>query len=517
MPQSERNRDMCSSFFSEEDFKVIAAKRLDFQEVLRQLETFRRGTKPVRMIKPVLAGDGIVQIPPDEREGLLSLHDQAAERGRMLKFVPASGVASRMFRDWYDWYQKGGGGPAGRVAKFLKDVTKFAFYEDLREIMASEGEDVERCIREGRCADILEFILTQRGLNYGWLPKALLKFHPYPEHTRTALEEHLVEAAFYVRDAQKICRIHFTISEEHESKIRDLIFRIKSYYEKQFGLKYEIAVTTQHPSTDTIAVDMENKPFRDKNGKIIFWPGGHGALLKNLNAIDGDIVFIKNIDNVVPDRLKDITVLHKKILGGYLVRLQNEIFRNLKLLLRKRVDDEGLSQVIRFCQEKLFLFFPDRFWNVPLSAKKKYVLQMLNRPIRVCGMVKNEGEPGGGPFWVEEDGTRSLQIVERSQIDLNSEEQKDIWKSSTHFNPVDLVCGVRNYQGEKFDLNSYVNMDAVFISKKSHEVGELKAMELPGLWNGSMAFWNTVFVEVPIETFNPVKTIEDLLRKSHLP
>jgi hypothetical protein len=262
---------------------------------------------------------------------------------------------------------------------------------------------------------------------------------------------------------------------------------------------------------------MENKPFRDKNGKIIFWPGGHGALLKNLNAIDGDIVFIKNIDNVVPDRLKNMTVLHKKILGGYLVRLQDEIFHNLKLLLRKRVADEGLSQVIRFCQAKLFLFFPDRFWNDPLSAKKKYVFQILNRPVRVCGMVKNEGEPGGSPFWVEEDETQSLQIVEQNQIDLNSEEQKDIWKSSTHFNPVDLVCGVRNYQGEKFDLNSYVNMDAVLISKKSHEEGELKAMELPGLWNGSMAFWNTVFVEVPLETFNPVKTVEDLLRKSHLP
>jgi hypothetical protein len=262
---------------------------------------------------------------------------------------------------------------------------------------------------------------------------------------------------------------------------------------------------------------MENKPFRDRSGKIVFRPGGHGALLKNLNAIDGDIIFIKNIDNVVHDRLKDITVLHKKILGGYLVRLQDEIFHHLKLLAKKRVDDELLSRVIRFCTEELFLFFPDGFWNDTLSGKKEYIFRMLNRPVRVCGMVKNEGEPGGGPFWVEEDGTRSLQIVEQNQLDLNSEEQKDIWKSSTHFNPVDLVCGVRNYQGEKFDLNSYVNMDAVFLSKKSHEEGELKALELPGLWNGSMAFWNTVFMEVPLETFNPVKTIDDLLRKSHLP
>lgn len=505
------------SFFSDKDLKAIAEKGVDVQEVLKQLEIFRRGTKPVRLIRPARVGDGIVQIHPEEIDELVSLHEQAAERGRMLKFVPASGVASRMFKDWYSWYQKGGVASAGGAVDFLENVVKFAFYEDLKKVMASEGEDVERCIREGRGADILEFILTPRGLNYTWLPKGLLKFHIYPGQARTALEEHLVEAALYVRDAQKVCRIHFTVSEEHESRFINVLSGIRGYYEKLFAVKYEIAVTTQHPSTDTVAVDMENKPVLDRSGKIMFWPGGHGALLKNLNDIDGDIIFIKNIDNVVPDRLKDITVLYKKILGGYLIQLQDEIFNNLKLLSGRRVDDELLSRVIRFCQGKLFLFFPDGFWNDSSFAKKEYVFRMLNRPLRVCGMVKNEGEPGGGPFWVEENGTRSLQIVEQNQLDLNSEEQKDIWKDSTHFNPVNLVCGVRNYQGEKFDLNSYANMDAVFISKKSYEEGELKALELPGLWNGSMAFWNTVFVEVPLETFNPVKTIGDLLRKAHLP
>jgi hypothetical protein len=505
------------SFFSDKDLKAIAEKGVDVQEVLKQLEIFRRGTKPVRLIRPARVGDGIVQIHPEEIDELVSLHEQAAERGRMLKFVPASGVASRMFKDWYSWYQKGGVAWAGGAVDFLENVVKFAFYEDLKKVMASEGEDVERCIREGRCADILEFILTPRGLNYTWLPKGLLKFHIYPGQARTALEEHLVEAALYVRDAQKVCRIHFSVSEEHESRFINVLSGIRGYYEKPFAVKYEIAVTTQHPSTDTVAVDMENKPVLDRSGKIMFWPGGHGALLKNLNDIDGDIIFIKNIDNVVPDRLKDITVLYKKILGGYLIQLQDEIFNNLKLLSGRRVDDELLSRIIRFCQGKLFLFFPDGFWNDSSFAKKEYVFRMLNRPLRVCGMVKNEGEPGGGPFWVEENRTRSLQIVEQNQLDLNSEEQKDIWKGSTYFNPVDLVCGVRNYQGEKFDLNSYANMDAVFISKKSYEEGELKALELPGLWNGSMAFWNTVFVEVPLETFNPVKTIGDLLRKAHLP
>jgi hypothetical protein len=508
---------MCSNFFSDEDLKAIAAKDIDVREVLRQLETFRRGAKPVRLIKPARVADGVVQISPNEREGLISLHDQAAEKGRMLKFVPASGGASRMFKDWCRWHQLGRFDSDGGAIKFLEDVVKFAFYDDLREVMASEGEDAACCIREGRCADILEFILTPRGLNYAWLPKALLKFHIYPGHSRTALEEHLAEAALYVRDARKICRIHFTVSGEHESWFMDFLSQIRGYYEELFSVKYEIAVTIQHPSTDTIAVDMDNKPFRDRSGKIMFRPGGHGALLKNLNAIDGDIIFIKNIDNVVPDRLKDITVLHKKILGGYLVRLQDEIFHHLKLLSGKRVDDGLLSRAVRFCQEKLFLFFPDGFWNDPIPTQKEHVFRMLNRPVRVCGMVKNEGEPGGGPFWVEENGTRSLQIVERNQLDVSSEEQKGIWKASTHFNPVDLVCGVRNYRGEKFDLNPYVNMETVFISEKSHEEGELKALEWPGLWNGSMAYWNTVFVEVPLETFNPVKAIDDLLRKSHLP
>jgi hypothetical protein len=505
------------TLFSDEDLKAIAAKGIEVQEVLRQLEIFRQGTKPLRLIRPACTGDGIIEIPPDEREGLVSLHDQAAEKGRMLKFVPASGAASRMFKDWHAWYQKGKFDSAEGPVRFLEDLVKFAFYEDLRKVMASEGEDVERCIRERRVIDLLEFILTPRGLNYNWLPKALIKFHIYPGRIRTALEEHLVEGPLYVRDARNICRIHFTVSDEHESRVRELLSRIKGDYERRYGVKYEITVTMQHPSTDTIAVDMENRPFRDGGGRLVFRPGGHGALLKNLNAMEGDIIFIKNIDNVVPDRLKDITVLHKKILGGYLVRLQDEIFHNLKLLSEKRVDDEMLSRVVRFCQGKLFFFFSDEFWDESISAKKDYVFWMLNRPVRVCGMVKNEGEPGGGPFWVEEGGTRSLQIVEQDQLDPNSEEQRNIWKSSTHFNPVDLVCGVRNYQGEKFDLSAYVNRDAVLISKKAHEEGDLKALELPGLWNGSMAYWNTVFVEVPLETFNPVKTVDDLLRKSHLP
>jgi hypothetical protein len=509
---------MSFRFFSEEDLKAIAAKGIHYTEILRQLEIFRRGVEPIKLIRPSRIGDGIVQVIQEEKEPLVSLHNQAARRGRMLKFVPASGAASRMFKDWESCYRRGRFDSDERAAKFPQDIVKFAFYDDLKNVMASNGQNVEGFVRDKKCADILEYILTPKGLNYAWLPKALLKFHIYPGHNRTAMEEHLAEAAFYVRDDSNICKIHFTISEEHESQFKDLLHRVRGDYENLFGVNYEVAVTLQPRSTDTIATDMQSRPFRNGSGRILFRPGGHGALLQNLNAIDGDIIFLKNIDNVVPDRLKDITVLYKKILGGYLVRLQDKIFRMLNLLYGGRVDDAQLSQIIRFCREELFLSFPDGFRNYSASTKREHIFRKLNRPLRVCGMVRNEGEPGGGPFWIEDtDGTQSLQIVEQNQIDPRSEGQQDIWRNSTHFNPVDLVCGVRNYRGEKFDLNLHANRGAVSISTKPQENGELKVMELPGLWNGSMALWNTVFVEVPLETFNPVKTVDDLLRKSHLP
>jgi len=505
-------------FFSEKDLQTIAAKGIDITEVLRQLEIFRRPVEPIRLIRPARIGDGIVQIAPGDRDSFVSLHNHAARKGRMLKFVPASGVASRLFKDWQSCYRRGSFDSAESSVKFLRNIPKFAFYDDLKDAMAQHGQNVESCIHDNRCADILEYVLTRKGLNCASLPKGLLKFHIYPGHNRTAVEEHLVESALYVRDARNVCRTHFTVPEEHESQFRDFLSRVKGDYENLYGVSYEIAVTVQLPSTDTIAMDLNNRPFRDRKGEILFRPGGHGALLQNLNALDGDIIFLKNIDNVVPDRLKHITVLYKKVLGGYLIRLQDEIFRILNLLSEKGVDDAKLPSIIRFCREGLFVSLPDGFKNFSAPAKKEYIFQKLNRPIRVCGMVKNEGEPGGGPFWVEEkDGTQSLQIVDQNQMDSHSKEQEHIWRSSTHFNPVDLVCGLRNYRGERFDLRLYANRDAVSISIKPYEDGELKALELPGLWNGSMAFWNTVFVEVPLETFNPVKTVEDLLRKSHLP
>jgi len=503
---------------SREDLRAIRERGIEEREARRQLEIFEKGMSPVRLDRPARVGDGIIRISPDERGELLSLHDRAAGDGRMLKFVPASGAASRMFKDWHGFYRLGRFDSEGQEAFFLRDLPRFAFYGDLKEAMSSDGRDLERIIREEQCADILEYILTPKGLHYAWLPKALLKFHSYPGGNRTAMEEHLVEAALYVQDREKICRIHFTVSGEHESRFREEILGVRGLYEKLFGVRYEIVVSTQHFSTDTIAVNLENRPFHDREGRVLFRPGGHGALLQNLNAIDGDIIFLKNIDNIVPDRLKESTVLHKKILGGYLVKVQEEIYRHLDVLASGHAGEEELSDLVRFGRERLFLSFPGSFERSTPAERKAFLFERLNRPMRVCGMVKNEGEPGGGPFWVErDDGTSTLQIIEEMQVNPKSEAQRNIWRSSTHFNPVDLVCGVRNYRGEKFDLDRFVDWNAVSISEKFHEGGVLKALERPGLWNGSMAHWNTIFVEVPLETFNPVKTVEDLLRPSHLP
>ena len=369
-----------------------------------------------------------------------------------------------------------------------------------------------------RHADVLAYILTSKGLNYGNLPKALLKFHAYSDGSRSALEEHLVEAVLYTKDACRICRLHLTLSEEHEDDVAEYLSVIKRYYEKHYDVIFDIALSTQESSTNTIAVDLDNRPFRNQQGELVFRPGGHGALLENLNATGGDIIYLKNIDNIVPDRLKPVTVFYKKVLGGYLISLQNEIFRYLRRLDEAEMDEKTLRELKTFCESRLHLVMPPWFEDLSLPEKGSFIFKRLNRPIRVCGMVRNQGEPGGGPFWInEEDQTQSLQIVEESQIDSQSAEQKAVWSQATHFNPVDLVCGVRDYRSCQFDLHDFVDRDAYFISQKSEKGRDLKALELPGLWNGSMAFWTTIFVEVPIETFNPVKTIHDLLRPQHLP
>ncbi|MFA4915244.1 MAG: DUF4301 family protein [Syntrophales bacterium] len=510
---------MTDRLFTESDIEQIEAIGLTVEAVLEQIEIFQRGVPPVNLNRPCTINDGIVTIPDKEQDVFLAAYDEAAADGRFLKFVPASGAASRMFKDWYMILGKGGPDLEEADVKFVQDLRKFAFFDDLNRLVSRRGENIDDLIRNGKFDDILKYILTPEGLNYGCLPKALLKFHTYPlKGSRTALEEHLAEVVLYGRDNNRTCRIHFTVSDEHKKAVEEYLLQLKGDYEALYDVIFDLELSVQFPFTNTIAVDMENRPLRNQDGSLVFRPAGHGALLENLNQINGDVIFIKNIDNVVPDRLKTLTIIYKKILGGYLIILQKEIFRYLHLLSEEEINEERIREMTDFCKEKLNITFPVGFDILSVSERCAFIYERLNRPLRVCGIVRNEGEPGGGPFWVDEgDGIQSLQIVEEFQVDKNSSAQQAIWSSATHFNPVDLVCGVRDYRMRNFDLHQFANRKAVGISQKSEKGREIRALELPGLWNGSMYFWNTVFVEVPPETFNPVKNVDDLLRDEHQP
>ncbi len=518
--------------FSKEDIEQIKARGITLEQVISQIEVFKRGFPFVRLNRPCTVGDGIFVVDGGDIERLVSLYMSEALKGRAMKFVPASGAASRMFEllvSFYNRYEeidedtisaraKEGDIEHIRFLEFIKGIKKFAFYNDLRAVMLRDGIQLEELIAKGNYKLVLEYILTPKGLNYANLPKGLIKFHCYGDHCRTAFEEHLVEAANYVRDKSNTARIHFTVLVEHLETIKDFLEEVRGFYEEKEGVRYEIGFSIQNPSTDTIAVDLDNRPFRDKDGRLVFRPGGHGALLENLNRLKGDIVFIKNIDNVAPDWLKPQTYLYKKVLGGYLVELQKAIFGYLERLMSGDVTDALINEMFEFARSRLCIVPPDVMEKGLREEKIRFLLSKFNRPLRVCGMVRNQGEPGGGPFWVEdENGELSLQIVESSQVDFSSSVQRSIWESSTHFNPVDIVCGVRDYMGNPFDLTRFVNPNTGFISIKSKDGVRIKALELPGLWNGSMAYWNTVFVEVPLTTFSPVKTVLDLLRREHQP
>lgn len=522
---------MTDLIFDGEDIKQIKARGITPEKVISQIETFKKGLPFIRLRRPCTIGDGITVLQRSELERLDEIYSQAALSGRVMKFVPASGAASRMFRLLLSFYNRYESIDEKNIVteaekddadhktflQFIKGIRKLAFYDDLKQVMAKDGLDIETLISRGQYKDILEYILTPRGLNSANLPKGLIKFHQYPDYSRTPFEEHLFIAATYKQDRNDVARVHFTVSPEQGETIRDYVERVRSRYEKS-GIKHEITFSVQKPSTDTIAVDLDNKPFRDRNGRLAFWPGGHGALLENLDNLKGDIIFIKNIDNVAPDRLKYEVYVYKKALGGYLIELQKEIFGYLKRLSTRDVDDEQLNQIFEFALYRLAIIPPQEIEQSSEDEKINFLFSKFNRPLRVCGMVKNEGEPGGGPFWVEhKDKTLSLQIVELSQVDMRSYEQRAIWESATHFNPVDLVCGVRDYKGRPFNLMNFTDPTTGFISVKSQDGRELKALELPGLWNGGMANWNTVFVEVPPTTFSPVKTAIDLLRKEHQP
>ena len=503
--------------FTSNDKEQLRAKGISEAQVLDQLESFSTGFPYLRLSAAASAGEGILQPSAAEVEDYCTLWQEYLESGKkILKFVPASGAASRMFKDLFAFADAAYDEPQTDFEKqFVGHIGKFAFYEALNAVCQKlEGADIPALIAAGKAKTVVKHLLGSEGLNYGALPKGLLLFHIYPEGARTPLEEHLVEGALYA-SSRGIVNLHFTVSPEHRPLFERLVEEKKAFYEQRFGVEYHIGFSEQKSSTDTIAADMDNRPFRTKDGKMLFRPGGHGALIENLNEQEADVIFIKNIDNVVPDRLKADTVRYKQLLAGVLVSLQKEAFRYLALLESGKYTPEQVREVIQFVQKKLHCKNPETK-HLEDADLVLYLKGKLNRPMRVCGMVKNVGEPGGGPFLAyNPDGTVSLQILESSQIDMADPAKKAMFEQGTHFNPVDLVCAVRDYQGKKFDLPRYVDKATGFISHKSKDGRELKALELPGLWNGAMSDWNTIFVEVPLSTFNPVKTVNDLLREQH--
>jgi hypothetical protein len=516
--------------FSKNDLEQIELRGIPLATVMSQIEILRKGPPCLRLNRPCTIGDGIKSISEEEAARLASVFEAMGPKRGLTGFVPASGAASRMFRillglnpenkqihrDSIALQARKGDKNSQYLLTFMDGIQKLAFYEDLVSVMAQDGLDARALAHRGQFKEIVDYLLRAKGLNYAHLPKGLLKFHKYPEGTRTAFQEHLVEATDYLKDHHGACHIHFTVSVEHRERFKVFWKTISSRYENDLGVRFHLSFSVQERSTDTIAVDQENKPFRLNDGTLFFRAGGHGALIANLNNLKGDIVFVKNIDNVVPDRLKGHTSFWKKVLGGCLIQLQQRIFSYLERLSAGPADKELLEEGFDFAKQELCLWVPWDRDSTPPGAGQELLVSMLNRPFRVCGVVRNQGEPGGGPFWVEaSDGSLSLQIVESAEVDPLSQEQQRIQASSTHFNPVDIVCGVRDFNNNAFDLKRYVNTDAVFISQKSRDGRELKALELPGLWNGAMAYWNTVFVEVPAITFNPVKTLNDLLRKEH--
>ncbi|MDR1678598.1 MAG: DUF4301 family protein [Prevotellaceae bacterium] len=492
----------------------------DVATVKEQLANFRNGFPFLKIEKAAEIGDGILRLGEAEivhYEGVWK--NYLASNKEIIKFVPASGAASRMFKDLFEFLAADYSEPKSDFErKFFANITVFAFYDDLNAAcLKNSGATVDQLVAGGNYKAVVRNLLEREGLNYGNLPKGLLKFHRYDDSNRTPLEEHLVEGALYTQNAAKEVNLHFTVSDEHRELFEKQVDRVLDKYATSYGVNYSISFSEQKKSTDTIAADANNEPFVE-NGKAVFRPGGHGALVENLNDLDTDIVFIKNIDNVVPDRLKDTTVTYKKLLAGVLVSLQEKAFEYLRLLdggSEFGISWEDLIEIDAFCRNDLM----NKNAATADYHKDKlidYLHGKLNRPIRVCGMVKNEGEPGGGPYLiVNEDGSVSPQILESSQIDMNDPRSATIMNTATHFNPVDLVCAVKDYKGRKFDLPNYVDKSTGFISLKSKNGKELKALELPGLWNGAMSNWNTVFVEVPAITFNPVKTVNDLLRNEH--
>ncbi|MBC8755557.1 DUF4301 family protein [Kordia sp. YSTF-M3] len=510
--------------FSEKQIAQIELKGITLPQVKEQLAKFEKKIPFTDITAHASVAHGILKLTSETEETYEQIYREEHRKLEVVKFTPASGAATRMFKFLYKFLETYNPKKESinsyinkekepEIRLFFIGLEKFPFYDDvLKKMDKTELDRIKKPDEFNR--DFVHALLAEEGLNYGNYPKGLLPFHKYKSHLATPFQEHLFEAASYACQTGK-AKLHFTISKQHYDKFKATEAEILPHIEQKTGCTFEISYSYQSEQTDTIAVDLKNRPIIGTDGDLEFRPGGHGALIKNLNAIDADLIFIKNIDNVVVNTYAEEISRYKKILAGKLIELQQKAFKFMEML-HQGVSNDELTTILSFLYQELNIQISEEFEKYSQKYQIEYLIEKLNRPIRVCGMVKNEGEPGGGPFWVKhENGSVSLQIVESAQIDRRNEYHQSIQKLATHFNPVDIVCGVKDYQGNKYDLSQFVDRKSYFITSKSKSGKKIKALELPGLWNGAMAFWNTIFIEVPLVTFNPVKTINDLLKPTH--
>jgi nicotinamide riboside kinase len=511
--------------FSSQDFVQIFDKGISLETIQNHLNIFMAGTSKAVLDRPATINDGILKLSEMEFQEFATRFEDEKSKLKLKKFVPASGAATRMFPFLSEFLNEFdlenetinayiNRKNATHLMVFLAGMEKFPFFETIVEKLKEMYPDYDSWEKDRENYHFIKTVLASDDFDFANKPKGILLFHKYKTHTATPVEEHLNESAFYA-SSNGVSHLHFTVSEIHQKQFDDAISKVKTKVEKQSKTAINIGFSYQKTATDTIAVDSDNAPFRNDSGELVFRPGGHGALIENLNALDADIIFIKNIDNVIQNHIESIA-FYKKALAGILMELQQQVFKYLNEI--ENVKEDVIEEIITFAKNKLNTEVIDDFSKFTLENKISSLKEILNRPIRVCGMVRNEGEPGGGPFWIRDlKGHSSLQIVETAQIDLQNPSQANMLIQATHFNPVDLVCGIKNYQGEKFDLTKFIDDKSGFIVEKSKNGKALKSYELPGLWNGAMANWITVFVEVPLITFNPVKTVNDLLKPAHQP
>ncbi|MCL6461855.1 MAG: DUF4301 family protein [Flavobacterium micromati] len=510
---------------SANDLVQIYDRGISLQTIQQQLQFLQNGIAKTALVEPATIGNGILQLSEKEIEAKSAFFEHNKHSVQLLKFVPASGAATRMFKflitflEEYDFKIETLQHYIDRkkdseLSLFISSIEKFPFFETINVMLKSKFSNLETLNKDEKNFYFIKFLLSTDYLNFANKPKGILPFHKYPVNIVTPVEAHLQECISY-SSGNGNSQLHFTVSEGHQQQFEEIVDSVKSKVQEESNIAISVSYSYQNERTDTLAIDLESNLFRDHSNQLIFRPAGHGSLIENLSVLDADIIFIKNIDNVIYGNNEQIAI-YKKALAGILMELQQQLFSYLKELDSEVITNVKLDEIKIFLETKLYGKVPDQYESMSLETKVKFIKKALNKPIRVCGMVRNQGEPGGGPFWVRNSqGEISLQIVESSQVDLENEQQKNILTAATHFNPVDLVCGIKNYKNERFNLENFVDVSSGFVVDKTVLGKKIKGYELPGLWNGAMYNWLTVFVEVPLITFNPVKTVNDLLKAGH--